>query len=137
LIGWAAATGTLEPVSLTLFGIVFFWQFPHFFAIASVYKDDYARGGFIMLPVIDPSGMRTAHQVMLTALAMLPVCLLPTLFRLAGSFYFVGALILASLYILFSLRASLMRQQDAWRDLLRVSLLVLPGLFVLLIADRL
>ncbi|HMS16024.1 MAG TPA: heme o synthase [Planctomycetota bacterium] len=137
LIGWAAATGTLTPVSLSLFGIVFFWQFPHFFAIASVYRDDYARGGFAMLPVLDPSGLRTAHQVMMTSLAMLPVSLLPTLFRLAGSYYFVGALILSSLYLLFSLRASLLRQTDAWRDLLRVSLLVLPGLFVLLIADRL
>ena len=137
LIGWAAGADALTARSLALFGIVFFWQFPHFYAIASMYREDYARGGFAMLPVVDPQGLRTGHQTVLLAVAFLPVSLLPTLFNLAGSFYFLGALVLSSIYLLFSLRAAILRKREAWRDLLRTSLIVLPGLFVLMIADRL
>lgn len=137
LIGWAAASGSIEPRSLALFGIVFFWQFPHFYAIASVYRDDYKRGGFAMLPVVDKKGLRTAHQVITTALALIPVSLLPAVLRMAGPAYFAGALVLGASYLVFSLRASIVRNTESWRDLLRVSLLVLPGIFVLLVADRL
>ena len=138
LIGWAAATGTLSPSALALFGIVFFWQFPHFYAIASLYKDDYARGGFAMLPVVDDErARRTAHQVILCALALLPVALLPSVCRIAGPTYFTGAFALAMIYLVFSARAALTNTTNTWRDLLRTSLIVLPGPFVLMMVDRL
>ncbi|MAE66815.1 MAG: protoheme IX farnesyltransferase [Phycisphaeraceae bacterium] len=137
LIGWAAATGTVPPESLALFGIVFLWQFPHFYAIASMYKDDYARGGFAMLPVVDEGGLRTAHQVLVCAIALVPIAVLPAVVRLAGPTYFTGAFGLSLLYLVFSVRATLTRTRSAWRDLLRTSLIVLPGLFVLMMVDRL
>jgi protoheme IX farnesyltransferase len=122
---------------MSLFGVVFFWQFPHFYAIASIYRDDYERGGFAMLPVVDKKGLRTAQHILVTAFAMIPAALLPAVFRLAGPTYFVAALGLALVYLVFSLRACLVARRGAWRDLLRVSLVVLPGLFVLMLIDRL
>lgn len=138
LIGWAAATGELNPSALALFGIVFFWQFPHFYAIASLYKDDYEKGGFAMLPVLDDErGSRTAHQVILCAMALIPVGLLPSVCRIAGPTYFTGAFALGMIYLVFSARAALTNRTEMWRDLLRTSLIVLPGLFVLMMVDRL
>ncbi|NRA94860.1 MAG: protoheme IX farnesyltransferase [Planctomycetes bacterium] len=137
LIGWAAATGSLSLPALTLFGIVFFWQFPHFFAIASIYKDDYERAGFKMLPVVDSRGLRTAHQTLICAMALIPVSLLPSVVRIAGPTYFTGAFALGMIYLVFSVRASITKATPAWRDLLRTSLVVLPGLFVLMMVDRL
>ena len=137
LIGWAAATGGLSMPALTLFGIIFFWQFPHFFAIASIYKDDYKRGGFKMLPVVDTHGLRTAHQTLICAMALIPVSLLPAVTRIAGPTYFTGAFALAMIYLVFSVRAAITKATPAWRDLLRTSLIVLPGFFVLMMVDRL
>ena len=133
----AAATGGLSMPALTLFGIIFFWQFPHFFAIASIYKDDYKRGGFKMLPVVDTHGLRTAHQTLICAMALIPVSLLPAVTRIAGPTYFTGAFALAMIYLVFSVRASITKATPAWRDLLRTSLIVLPGFFVLMMVDRL
>ncbi len=137
LIGWAAASGQLSPAALSLFGIIFLWQFPHFFAIASMYREDYEKGGFKMLPVVDASGHRTAHQTIITAMALIPVGLLPAVCRIAGPTYFTGAFALCMIYLVLSVRASLMNRVQAWRDLLRTSLIVLPGLFVLMMVDRL
>lgn len=137
LIGWAAATGSLSLPALTLFGIIFFWQFPHFFAIASMYKDDYEKGGFKMLPVVDTRGLRTAHQTLICAMALIPVSLLPAVCRIAGPTYFTGAFALGLIYLVFSVRASIVNATSAWRDLLRTSLIILPGLFVLMMVDRL
>jgi len=137
LIGWTAATGSLEAPALSLFGIVFLWQFPHFYAIASVYREDYERGGFAMLPVVDKGGLRTAHQTMLAAFAFVPVSLLPAVFRLAGTTYFTGAFGISLIFFVFSARACIAGTTPAWRHLLRVSLIVLPGLFVLMMFDRL
>jgi protoheme IX farnesyltransferase len=137
LIGWTAASGgAVPPEAASLFGIVFLWQFPHFLAIASIYKEEYARAGYAMLPVVDPSGWRTAHRVVAYSLVLVPTSLLPTLFHLTGRAYFVGALALSLFYLFSSVRAARLRTEAAYRDLLRASLVMLPGLFVLMMIDR-
>ena len=87
VIGWAAATGTITLPALVLFGIVFFWQMPHFLAIAWMYRDDYARAGIPLLPVLEPDGRRTGQQALLYAAALWPVSLLPALVGLADAPY--------------------------------------------------
>ncbi|MBI3292595.1 MAG: protoheme IX farnesyltransferase [Elusimicrobia bacterium] len=95
LIGWAARRGELTFEAWGLFWIVFLWQLPHFLALAWMYREDYARAGFPMLPVVDPDGRSTSRQILLYSLALVPVSLLPTRVGLTGSIYFWGALILS------------------------------------------
>ena len=92
VIGWAAAANTLSQGAWVLFGILFLWQLPHFLAIAWMYRDDYARAGFPMLPVIEPDGRSTGRQAVVYAAALLPVALAPTLVGMSGTVYFAGAL---------------------------------------------
>src|SRR5690242_3324090 len=94
VIGFAAAAGTLTRESWVLFAILFLWQFPHFYAIAWMYKEDYARAGIQMLPVVDPDGRSTARQIVLYGIALIPVSLIPSLLGMVGSIYLVGALLL-------------------------------------------
>ena len=94
VIGWTAALDELSQGAWVLFGIVFLWQLPHFLAIAWIYREDYARAGFPMLPVIEPDGRSTARQAVIYALALLPVSLAPTLVGMAGPIYFAGAFVL-------------------------------------------
>src|SRR5271163_3934324 len=91
LMGWTAARGELSGEGWALFAILFFWQLPHFFAIAWIYKDEYARAGFVMLPVMDPAGERTGRQAVSHTLGLLPVSLFPYVFHLAGPVYLFGA----------------------------------------------
>ena len=98
IIGWTAARGALTPEAWTLFGIVFLWQLPHFLAIAWIYREDYARAGFPMLPVIEPDGRSTGRQSVLYAAALVPLSLAPTLMGLAGKTYFSAALVLGLLF---------------------------------------
>src|ERR1700674_3043937 len=90
MIGWVAATGHLDRGAWLLFGILFLWQFPHFHAIAWMYREDYARAGILMLPVVDPEGKRTFRQIIFTAAALIAVALLPAVVGLAGILYFFG-----------------------------------------------
>ena len=94
LIGWAAANGTVSPGGWSLFAIVFLWQIPHFMAIAWLYRDDYARAGFPMLPVVEPDGRRTGLQAVLYAATLVPVSVAPTVAGLTGGAYFWTALVL-------------------------------------------
>src|SRR5439155_25142572 len=93
MIGFAAAAGTITPESWVLFAILFLWQFPHFYAIAWMYKDDYARAGIRMLPVVEPDGRSTARQIVLYGLALIPVSLAPSLLGMTGRLYLAGALL--------------------------------------------
>ena len=104
VIGWAAATGRLGVEAWALFLIVFLWQFPHFLAIAWIYRDDYARAGYRMLPTVDPHGAITGRQAAGYALALVPAGLLPTVVGLAGGLYFAGALVLGLCYLYFAVR---------------------------------
>ena len=102
MMGWSAVRGELDLAAWVLFGILFFWQMPHFLAIAWLCREDYARGGFPMLPVLDPDGTRTGRQAILYGAALVPVRLLPSLLGLMGTVYFVGALALGLVYLGFS-----------------------------------
>ena len=104
MIGWAAARGELSQGAWVLFAIVFLWQLPHFLAIAWIYRDDYARAGFAMLPVIEPDGRSTARQAVFYCAALLPVSLAPTLLGLANTAYFVAALGIGLLFLGLTLR---------------------------------
>ena len=116
VIGWAAATNDLSRGAWILFGIVFLWQLPHFLAIAWMYREDYARAGFPMLPVIEPDGRSTARQSVVYAAALLPLSLAPTLAGMATAGYFVAALILTLGFLALTLRFARTRSEaDARR----------------------
>jgi protoheme IX farnesyltransferase len=136
IIGWAAARGTLSTEAWTLFGIVFLWQLPHFLAIAWIYREDYARAGFPMLAVIEPEGRSTGRQSVLYASALVPLSLAPTLMGLAGHVYFVGALALGLLFVGVTLRFALTRSVADARRVFLGSIIYLPLLWILMIADK-
>lgn len=136
VIGWTAALDELSQGAWVLFGIVFLWQLPHFLAIAWIYREDYARAGFPMLPVIEPDGRSTARQAVVYALALLPVSLAPTLVGMAGPTYFAGALVLTVVFIALSLKFAATRSIPDARRLFFGSIIYLPLLWMLMIADR-
>ena len=136
VIGWAAATGTLSRGGWVLFGIVFLWQLPHFLAIAWMYREEYARAGLPMLPVIEPDGRSTARQAVVYAAALLPMSLAPTLIGMATPTYFVGALILSVLFLGLAVRFAMTRHRTDARRLFFGSITYLPLLWVLMIAGR-
>jgi protoheme IX farnesyltransferase len=136
LLGWAAATNTLSYQGWILFGIVFMWQMPHFLAIAWMYRDEYARAGIKLLPVIEPDGRSTGRQAVLYAVGLVPVTLLPTLTGMATAYYLAGALVLGATLVVFSLEFAVTRTIDAARRLFLASILYLPALWVLLVWDH-
>lgn len=136
LMGWAAARNSLDSDAWTLFFILFLWQLPHFLAIAWMYRADYARAGFQMLPVVAPDGASTARQVVGYCLALVPVSLLPTLVDMAGPLYFAGALVLGLAYLGYGFQMGRARSGGAAKRLLKVSVIYLPLLFILLAVDR-
>ena len=136
LIGWASARGTIGVEAWVLFAILFLWQFPHFLAIAWMYREDYARAGILMLPVVEPDGRVTGQQIVLYTVMLLPVSLLPTFLGTAGKIYFAGALVLGLLFLYFSLRAAFSKSRQAARQLLLASVIYLPLLFILMVLDR-
>lgn len=136
VIGWAAATGTLSRGGWVLFGIVFLWQLPHFLAIAWIYREDYARAGFPMLPVVEPDGRSTARQAVIYAAALLPLSLAPTLVGLTGAMYFTGALLLTLLFVALAVRFAASRTIADARRLFFGSIIYLPLLWMLMIMDR-
>ena len=136
VIGWAAAQDSLSRGAWVLFAIVFLWQLPHFLAIAWIYREDYARAGLPMLPVIDPDGRSTARQSVIYAAALLPVSLAPTLVGMAGSLYFSGALILSIAFVWLAVRFGLSRTISDARLLFFGSITYLPILWVLMIVNR-
>jgi heme o synthase len=136
VIGWAAALDELSQGAWVLFGIVFLWQLPHFLAIAWIYRDDYARAGFPMLPVIEPDGRSTARQVVIYSLALLPVSLAPAAIGMTGALYFAGALVLTLAFLGLAVRFALSRSIPDARRLFFGSIIYLPLLWMLMIANR-
>jgi protoheme IX farnesyltransferase len=136
LIGWTAARGDLSVEAFVLFAILFLWQFPHFLAIAWMYREDYSRAGILMLPVVEPEGRVTAQQIIVYTLMLLPVSLLPTALGLAGKLYFFGAIILGLLFLYSSVRAAFSKSRQQARRLLLASVVYLPLLFILMVFDR-
>ena len=137
VIGWAAATGTLTLPALVLFGIVFFWQMPHFLAIAWLYREDYAAAGIPLLPVLEPDGRRTGRQALFYGAALWPVSLMPSAVGLAGGFYAVVAAVLGLALIALSAAFARDRSMPAARRLFLFSITYLPVLWGALVADRL
>lgn len=136
VIGWAAARGTLEPGAFILFAILFLWQIPHFLAIAWIYREDYARGGLPMLPVVDPDGAMTGRQAIANSVALLLVSVLPTVAGLAGLTYLAGAVVLGAGFIAMAVRAAVRRSLPAARGLFVASVTYLALLCGLLVANR-
>ncbi len=136
LIGWAAARGTLNLDAWILFAMLFLWQFPHFDAIAWMYREDYARAGIQMLPVVDREGKRTFREILMTAALLVPVSLLPALTGLAGARYFFGALVLGIMLVEVCLWAAASKTNVRAKWLMHATVLHLPVLLGLLIYDK-
>jgi protoheme IX farnesyltransferase len=134
--GWVAARGDLAPGAGVLFAILFLWQLPHTLAIARLYRDDYARAGIQVLPVVDPLGASTERQIVAGCLALLAVGLLPTLVGLAGPLYFFGALGLGAMFLACGLAQAVAPSAVAARRLLLASVLYLPLLLALMALDK-
>ncbi len=136
VIGWAAARGELGAEAWVLFAILFLWQIPHSLAIARLYRDDYARAGIRLLPVIEPDGGSTGRQIVSNCLALLAVGALPTLIGLAGSVYFVGAFVLGVGFLGCGIGLAISRSETAARRLLLASLVYLPAQLGLMALDK-
>ena len=136
LIGWTAARGTLDLEGWVLFAILFLWQFPHFLAIAWMYREDYSRAGILMLPVIEPEGRVTAQQIVVYTLMLIPISLLPAVLGMSGKVYLYGAIILGLAFLYSSIRAAFSLSRQQARRLLLASVLYLPLLFILMVLDR-
>ena len=136
VIGWAAARGRVDAGAFVLFAILFLWQIPHFLAIAWIYREDYARGGLPMLPVVDPAGVVTGRQAVANTLALAIVSLAPAFGGMAGSLYLAGALALGVMFTAAAVWAAVKRTPAATRGLFLASLAYLSILCTLLIVDR-
>jgi protoheme IX farnesyltransferase len=135
LIGYAAAAGLLDWSAWTLYAILFLWQFPHFYAIAWMYREDYGRAGIRMLPVVEPDGESTARRILLFSFALVPISLAPKFLLMAGNVYLVGALALGALVIWAGFRAFSERSVVRARQVLLTSVIYLPLLYGLLVLD--
>ncbi len=136
VMGWAAAQASLGPEAAVLFAILFFWQLPHFLAIAWLYREDYARAGFRMLPLEDGGAKRTGFAAVLYSTAMVPAALAPVALGLAGNVYLVGAALLSLGFLAASANMARNPSEASARLLFRISLLVLPLLFLLMALDK-
>jgi len=135
LIGWSAATGGIHYGALILSGTLFLWQVPHFLALAWVYRCDYENGGFLMLPVTDPSGRLTCQVIVLYTLALIPFCLLASLAGVAGGIYAGGSLLLGLCFFRLGWLLYRDRRERDARRLFFGSILYLPILLLLMVAD--
>ncbi|MEY4386205.1 MAG: protoheme farnesyltransferase [Verrucomicrobiota bacterium] len=135
LMGWAAARGNLEGGGWPLFAILAFWQMPHFFAIAWIYREEYAKAGFVMLPAVDPDGSRTGHQSISHTLALLCVSLCPFLFHLAGPIYLTAALVLGVGYLVCAIQFARRLDLAGARRLFFASIIYLPLLLIAMVLD--
>lgn len=136
LMGWTAATGDITVVAWALFATQFLWQFPHFLAIAWLYRDQYARAGILMLPVVEPTGKLTARQIVLFTIMLVPVSLAPYFFSVSGLVFVFGAAALGIWFLWVSIRAARSRTDEMARKLLLASVIYLPLLFLLMVIDK-
>ena len=135
MIGWVAATGELSVGAWVLFGILYTWQIPHFFALAIMYRDDYAQGGHKMLPVVDGNDKRTLRHILLYAVLLLLVSILPYSIGMSGSIYFIGCVAIGMMLLGYSLMLFFKQTHENARRLFKASLVYLPVLLGLFIMD--
>lgn len=137
MMGWTAATGVLSIEAIALFAILFIWQMPHFLAIAIMYKNDYAAGGFVMLPNEDNENLSmTTRQILLYGLAMIPVSIVPSMVGLCGPAYFTAAVLLGIAYLTFGVSVAATRSRTDAKKLFFASIIYLPLLLAAMMFDR-
>lgn len=136
LMGWTAATGEISIGAWALFATQFLWQFPHFMAIAWLYRDQYAKARILMLPVVEPSGKITARQIVMFAFLLVPVSLAPFFFGQDGVIYLIAASLLGIWFFITSVSAARAKTDEKAKRLLVVSIIYLPLLFMLMAADK-
>ncbi len=136
LIGWAAARGSLSREAWVLYAVLFLWQFPHFLGIAWMYREDYARAGYLMLPPKDVEGRFTGREIFAFTLLLLPVSLMPAWLGQAGVVYLVGATLVGLAFLLCGARLAHSRSNALARSLVLASVVYLPLLFVLMMVDK-
>ncbi|HEX4122454.1 MAG TPA: heme o synthase [Verrucomicrobiae bacterium] len=136
LMGWTAARGEISGDGWSLFAILCFWQLPHFLAIAWMYKDEYAKAGFVMLPVVDQNGERTGRQALCHTLGLLPISLCPFIFHMVGPIYLVGAFILGVSFVWCAFQFSRKLTLQRARILFFASIIYLPLLLSLMVIDK-
>lgn len=136
VVGWVAAQGKLSAPAWVLFAILFLWQLPHSLAIAYIYRDDYAKAGLKLLPVIHPDGASTRRQIVINCVALLGIGMLPVLFNIAGGLYFIAALLIGGIFLLSGIYLHKSRSTKAARYVLYASLLYLPCLFIAMTIDK-
>lgn len=137
LIGWSAARGSLSLEAWLLYALLFFWQFPHFLAIAWMYREDYSRAGLRMLPAGDVEGRFMGRQILAFTLALLPVSVVPVLLGQVGLIYLSGALLLGIIFLVYGARLALYRTKAQARRLVLASVIYLPLVFALMMANKL
>jgi heme o synthase len=142
VLGWTAARGRLEWGTLVLFAILFVWQFPHFFSIAWLYRDDYAQGGIRMLPVVEQDGRSTARRILIYSLVLIPVSVLPSILGMAGRIYLLGAVLLGLGLLYFGVRLAFLNlpltsaaSKMRARHVLQATVIYLPLLFALMMGN--
>lgn len=136
VVGWVAARGTLTGEAWVLFAILFLWQLPHSLAIAYIYREDYAKAGFRLLPVVHPDGASTCRQIVVNCVALFGIGLLPTWYNIAGSVYFFTVLLAGGAFLAIGIYLSRTRSMQAARYLLYASLLYLPIVFITMALDK-
>ena len=136
VVGWVAARGSLTGEAWVLFTILFLWQIPHSLAIAYIYREDYAKAGFRLLPVIHPDGASTCRQIVINCVALLGIGLLPALYNIAGSIYFFIALLAGIAFLAFGIYLARAHSVKAARYVLYASLLYLPVVFITMALDK-
>jgi protoheme IX farnesyltransferase len=136
VMGWTAVHDQLTLEAWALFGILFLWQMPHFLAIAIMYKDDYAAGGYKMLPVVDPQLHLTSFMIVLYTVALIPVSLLPTVLHISGPWYAVAALVLGAIFLAAGVGCAISRKRPDARRLFFASIIYLPLLLAFMMIDK-
>lgn len=142
VLGWAAVRGRLDWGTLVLFAILFVWQFPHFFSIAWLYREDYAKGGVKMLPVVEEDGRSTARRILAYSIVLIPISILPSLMGMAGKLYLVGAVALGAALLYFGMRLAFLnlplvaaQSKTRARHVLQATVIYLPLLFALMMGN--
>ena len=136
LMGWTSASNEITMGAWVLFAMLFLWQFPHFLAIAWMYREQYAKAGILMLPVIEPEGKITAKQIVIFTILLLPVSLVPFFIGLAGWFYLIGATLLGIWFLAASISAARAKTNEKARKLLLVSVIYLPLVYLLMVLNK-
>ena len=136
LMGWTAVANDITLGAWALFAMQFLWQFPHFLAIAWMYREEYAKAGILMLPVVEPAGKITMRQIVMFTIMLVPVSLAPFFFEISGPIFLGAAVILGIVFLIASIRVARSKTNERAKHLLLVSVIYLPLLFIFMVADK-